>query len=149
MAGGQVGAQVGDVLRLAGGVDHQVEVVAGVDHHQVVENAARLVGEDGVALPAFGEAHDIRRHQGLQRLGGRRAAQQQLPHVGDVEEAGGRAGMLVLLLDAQRVLHRHLVAGEGHQLGAELDVQIVEGSAVQFAHGESPVTAWKIGLPQA
>src|SRR5205823_4874944 len=47
-----------------------------------------------------------------------RARSLDLAHVRDVEEAGLRAHRDVLLADAL-VLHRHLPAGEGHELRAE------------------------------
>ena len=42
--------QVGDVLCLAGGIDHHEQVIGAARDHQVVEDAALLVGEQGVAL---------------------------------------------------------------------------------------------------
>ena len=50
--GGEVLLQVREVGVLAGGVDHQQEMIAGAGHHQIVEDAAALVGELGVALLA-------------------------------------------------------------------------------------------------
>ena len=41
------------------------------------------------------------------------------------------ARVQMLLQDAQRILHRHLVAGERHHLGAKRDVQLVERRAFQ------------------
>jgi hypothetical protein len=69
-------AQVGQVLVLAGGVDHQEQgVVTQVGDHQVVEDAALFVGEHGIALHAHRQVDDVHRHQAFQRLGGISAAQ--------------------------------------------------------------------------
>ena len=61
--GGEVLLQVREVGVLAGGVDHQQEMIARAGHHQVVEDAAGIVGELGVALLAGLQARDVARHQ--------------------------------------------------------------------------------------
>ena len=114
---GEMRAQMRLVLGLAGGVDDQEQMVAEIRHHQVVENAAVVIGELRVALPARRNRHDVLRHQPLQRqrrvldLAGFRP-QRELAHMRDVEQAGGRARVQVFLQHAGRILHRHLVAGE-------------------------------------
>ena len=60
-------AQMRLVLGLAGGVDHQEQMVAEIRDHQIVENAAVVIGELRVALPARRNRHDVLRHQPLQR----------------------------------------------------------------------------------
>ena len=45
-------AQMRLVLGLAGGIDHQEQMVAEIRHHQIVENAAGGIGELRVALPS-------------------------------------------------------------------------------------------------
>ena len=60
-----------------------------------------------------------------------RADQKGLPHVRDVEQPGLLARVQMLLEDAERILHRHLVAGERHHLGAERHVQLIERRALQ------------------
>ena len=57
--------------------------------------------------------------------------QPHLAHVRDVEQAGRRPGLGMLGQDAGRVLHRHLVAGEGHEARAELAMQVVERCAFE------------------
>ena len=61
--------------------------------------------------------------------------QEGLPHVRDIEQPGLVARVQVLLEDAERILHRHLVAGERHHLGAERHVQLVERRALQGCVG--------------
>ena len=74
-AAGDRRAQVRDVVALARGVDDQEEVVGATRHHQVVADAAGVVGEERVALLALGQADDVDRHQRLER--GRRVAADQ------------------------------------------------------------------------
>ena len=122
-AGREVGAQVRGVGLLAGGVDHQEQVVGAARHHQVVEDAAGVVGEEGVALLARSQADDVDRNQRLQRGRGVVAGQPELAHVRDVEQHRRLAALPVLGEDALRIRHRHRVAGERHHLRAELEVQ--------------------------
>ena len=111
------------VLGLAGGVDHQEQMAAEIGHHQIVENAAGIIGELGVALPSRRHAENVLRHQPFQRQRGILEpagfrAQRDLAHMRDVEQAGGRAGMQVFPEHAGCELHRHLIAGERHHLAA-------------------------------
>ena len=55
----------------------------------------------------------------------------ELAHVRDVEHAHRLAHRFVLRVDTGRIRHRHLEAGEGHHLGAECDVHVVEGGALE------------------
>ena len=93
-------AQMRLVLGLAGGVDHQEQMVAEIRHHQVVENAAIGIGELRIALPPGCHGHDVLRHQPFQRqrcvldLAGFRA-QRELAHMRDVEQAGRTSRVLV------------------------------------------------------
>ena len=127
--------QMGDVFGLAGRVDDEKQMVAAVGDHQIVENAAALVGEDAVALPPVLQPQHIDRNEPLQGTGrfldpaGFRA-DRDLPHMRDIEEAGGRAGVEMLLHDPGAVLHRHVIAGERHHLAAERAVEIVKGCPV-------------------
>ncbi len=59
--------QMREIGLLAGGVDDDEEMVVEMGDHQVVENAAVVVGEEAVALAAFGEAEDIDRHEAFER----------------------------------------------------------------------------------
>ena len=120
------------VLGLAGGVDHQKQMVAEIRHHQVVENAAIGIGELRVALPPGRHRDDVLRHQPLQRqcgvldLAGLRP-QRELAHMRDVEQAGGTSRVLVFPEHAGGVLHRHLIAGERNHLAAARHMERVQG----------------------
>ena len=78
---------VGEIVLLAAGVDHQEQpLVAEVGDHQVVQDAAGLVGEQRVALAAGLQAGDVARHQPLHHCGGGGAGQRGLAHVRHVEQ---------------------------------------------------------------
>ena len=128
-----VGDQVLDVGGLAAGVDHQQQVVLAPRDHQVVEDAAAGVGEEGVALLADGQAEHVHRHQRFQRLGGVVADQAQLAHVRDVEQRRRLAALLVLGDDAAGVVDRHVVAGKGHHAGAVFHMQRVQRGLQQIS----------------
>ena len=133
-AGRQPRVDLVEIGGLGGGIDHQhqhavLPRLVGAGHHQVVEDAARVVEELGVALLARLQPDDVGRHQRLQRP--RRglvvgAEQERLAHVRDVEQAGLGAGVGVLGQDAGEVLHRHLVAGKGDESGAACGVARVQ-----------------------
>jgi hypothetical protein len=83
------GLDVGDVGHLAGAVDDDEQVLAAVDEHQVVEDAALVIEQQAVALLVQAQADHVDRHQGFEGGGGVGADQAQLAHVRDVEQAGG------------------------------------------------------------
>ena len=117
---------VGEVVLLAGRVDHQEKAGTAIRHHQVVDDAAPFVGQDRVTGLAFGQAPEVARHQGFQRLGGAVAQKVGLTHVGNVEQRSLPAGVQVFGDDAAGVLERHPIAGERHHLGALLPVKGIE-----------------------
>ena len=80
---------MGDVLFRAGGVHHQIKMVALVNEHQVVQNAAPVIGEQTVALAPLFQAGDIGRDQRFQRKRDIRPAQDHLPHMADIKQAAG------------------------------------------------------------
>ncbi len=115
-----------DVLRFAGGVDDDEQVVVKARDHEIIENATGVIGEQRIALLAGLEPDDVDRHERLQRHCGTATNELHLPHMRDVEKAGLRTRVLMLLQHAHRILHRHFVTGEGHHLGAELDVKVIQ-----------------------
>ena len=98
------GLHVAQVGVLAAGVDDEEQVAegrarcgrVGANDHQVVEQAAAGVGEEGVALPAHAEVDHVHRHQVLQGRGGVGTDQPHLAHVRDVEQGRRLAAVLVL-----------------------------------------------------
>jgi hypothetical protein len=134
---------VGDVAGLAGAVDdHEQRVVALVEEHQVVDDAALVVQQQPVALLAHGQVDHVHGHQRLERCGGIGADQVELAHVRHVEQARRRARVVVLGHQAGGVLHGHGIAREGHHAGAQLDVQGVEGGGEQIGHGSGEGKWW-------
>ncbi len=142
----QTGGDMGEVLILAGRIDDQhqdavLRLLGRARHHQIVENAALLVEELRVALAPGSEVQDIGRHEGFERLGGRRmvaAHEEGLAHMRNVEEAGARPRVEMLGENAGRILHRHLISGEGHHAGAERHMGAVEGRGFQRRRGCRP-----------
>jgi hypothetical protein len=130
---------MGVVHLFARGIDDQEQppVVFFVDrarHHQVVDDAARIVQQLGVALLARLQVQDVGRHQGFERGGGCGVVgpdQEGLPHVRDVEQARLSTRVQVLFQNAQGILHGHRVACERHHLGAECHVLCIERRASQ------------------
>ncbi len=122
-----------DIGLLAGRIHHHEEVIATICDHQVILDAARVVGEHGVALPTLLEADDIHGHEPLERLGRIRAArlQDDLPHVAHVEQARPGACVPMFPKHAHGILDRHLVARELDHLAAELKVQVVKRRALR------------------
>ena len=164
-------AQMRLVGVLAGGIDDQEQMVAEIRDHQIVQDAAVDIGELGIALPACGQRQDVLRHHLLQRKRSilRRAGarpQRELAHVRNIEQSGPLAGMEVFLQHAGGILHGHVIARERHHLGAELHVQVVEGSAFQRSSGlhaqasrgplwvpgtipEKPIEAPSVAVPES
>jgi len=124
--------QMRNILRLAGGIHHHVQIAAGVEDHQIIKDAALLVGEQRVTLLAGRNAEHVHRHQCFQRFRGVRPVQLHLPHVRDVEQPGVGAGVQMLLEYAKRILHRHVVASKGHHACAKAHMQVVQRGAEKF-----------------
>jgi hypothetical protein len=129
--------QVLDVGVLARRVHDQEQVGLAPRDHQVVEDAAVGVGEEGVSLLAGDQVDDIDRHERFERARGVVADQAQLAHVRHVEQCCRLAAVLVLGNDAAGVVDRHLVAGELDHLGAEFEVQRVERGLQEFGCGHA------------
>ena len=131
-AGRQVGSDVAEVDFLAARIHHQEQfLTAGIRHHQVVEDAARLVGQQRVALTARLQAEQIAGNQPLKRGGCGGASQCRLAHVRDVEQCRMRPAMQVFGQHAP-VLYRHRVAGELHHPRTERAVPGVKRHSPQL-----------------
>ena len=66
----QLRPEMRDVGVLAAGIDDDQQAIAEVGDHQVIEDAAIVIGEEAVALAAVFQAKDIDRNQRFERLGG-------------------------------------------------------------------------------
>ena len=121
---------VGDIARLAGAIDDDEQVAAvrniTVEEHQVIDDAARIVQQEAVALPAGGQVHHIDRNQGFKCRGCIRPHQAQLAHVRHIKQPGGSARVKMLGHQALGVLHRHGIAGKGHHARAQFYVQVMQ-----------------------
>ncbi len=134
-------AQMADIAFAARRVQHDEQAVLAFGHHDVVDDAAQLVGQQGVALAARCQAHDVAGRQLLQRGGGVLPVQRDLAHVGDVEQAGVGARMGVFGERAGE-LHRQRPAGEIDHAPAQATVQRVQRRG---ARGRGGITVWQVG----
>lgn len=89
------------------------------------------VQQQRVAKLALAQQLEVTRQQGFQRGVSAPAADHQLAHVADVEQAGGLAGPQMLGHNAF-VLDRHLVAGERHHPAAARAVPAVQRKRLQL-----------------
>src|SRR5690606_10381686 len=84
-----------------------------------------LVADERVAALAILHAENLSRAHAIEELAGMAPGEAQSSHVGDVKEAAARSHPSVLL-DDRGVEQRHLPAGVLDELGAVLDVPLVE-----------------------
>ena len=122
---GQVRDVDGAVARVD---DEQVAALAAVGD-EVVDDAAVLIREQRVLGLARREAVEVVGEHALQEVVRRGAGDQHLPHVRDVEDAGGGAHR-AHLVDHARVLDGHLPTGEGDEAPARFRVAVVQRSAL-------------------
>ncbi len=143
---GQVGGEVGEIDLLAAGVDDQEQAVfVQAGDHQVVDDAAGLVGEQGVALAAGFQAGDVAWHQAFQRGRDIGSGERCLAHMRHIEQSCVGARMQMFGQNAAAaaggeiagriVLHRHGVAGERHHAGAVTAVPLSRGGSCAGAWG--------------
>jgi hypothetical protein len=122
---------VGDVGVRATGVHHHEQLVGRIlGDDQVVQDAAVGRGKHRIAGLALAQAEDVSRHQPLDRGGRIRAGDRDLAHVGNIEEASGRARVQMLVQDPAWILDGHIPAREWHHAGPKLAMQAVERSGL-------------------
>mmetsp|Transcript_7417 Transcript_7417/g.12500 ORF Transcript_7417/g.12500 Transcript_7417/m.12500 type:complete len:205 (+) Transcript_7417:231-845(+) len=112
----------GNISGLARGIDHEEHMIAPVRQHQVIFDAALVVGKKPIALAVLAQAQNIDGDERLQPLGGGDIVwplHNDLTHVADVKKARFGPGVKVFFHHAKWILHRHCVAGKGHHLGPE------------------------------
>ena len=108
-------------------------MVAAIGDHEVVIEAALVIGEKAITLSALFQARHVDGSDAFERQGrifhvAAFRPDQDLSHMGNIEQAGCRTGMEVFLQHAERILDRHVVAGKGHHLGAEFYMQVMKRS---------------------
>jgi hypothetical protein len=139
----RVAQSIGDkriIAVLAGAVNDEQNMIAAIDGHQIVENAALRVGEIGIAHAPGLETGEIGGKEPLERkrrVPGRARfrAKRDLSHMRNVEERGGRAGVKVLLEHPRLVVDRHVVTGERPHARAERKMQSVERGVPECRNG--------------
>ena len=102
------------------GVDHDHELVLEPIDGAVVHEGALGREDRGVLHAARLQRADVVAGDPVDEGVAVGAGDLELAHVGDVEDPGAGANGVVLGEDAGGILHRHLPAGERHQLGAQL-----------------------------
>lgn len=85
----QLGVEVRDVLLLAAGVDHHVDMIALARDHAVVDDAARLVRQHAQTHLIHGQRLDVANDNALQELDALLAPNAKLAHVAHIEQRSG------------------------------------------------------------
>ncbi len=127
-----------EILVFSRGIDDDDDGIVDMREHEIVDEAAGRGRQKAVALTTLPQPQNIDRHQRFERqrdifIAAGFRPDDDLPHVRDVEQPGRRAGPKVFFQDAERILHRHIIAGKGHHAGGVGEMQIVEGSRQQRA----------------
>ena len=129
---------MGEIDLFAAGVDDDEQaVVTEIGDHQVVDDAAPRIGQQGVALTSGLQPLIVAAHQAFQAGRGPWAVQHGLTHVRGVEQSRFVAAKQMLGHNAafaafgelvlEIVLDRHGIAREGHHAGAMMAVPVFEG----------------------
>ena len=118
-----------DIGDLAGRIDHHKQMIAPVGEHQIIQNPAGVIGQQPIALSSGPKPQHIDRHQAFecQAQRGKIAPgpQDHLPHMADIEQSSLRPAVQMFGHYPRRILHRHLVAREGHHASAQSQMQIM------------------------
>ena len=117
---------MGQVGLLARCVDDDKEPIPDPRRHQIVEDAALFVQQQRIPHAQRRQPQQIAGDEGFERADRVSSGDPQLPHMRDIEEPSLRARVEVLVEDAGGILHRHLIPGEWHHLGAECQMERVE-----------------------
>ena len=127
--------QVGQVLVDVAGVDDQqvFALLKAVEVH-VVDDAALLVGDQGVLGLVHIQGKHVAGEDVLQEPDVLRALDVQAAHVADVEDPAVAAAVQVLGHNAGGVLDGHFPSAEVHQSGPGGHMGVVELGAFELAH---------------
>ena len=116
-------------------------MVAAPRCHQIIDDPAIFVEQHRIAQPPVFEREEVAREQGFERTIEVGAAEQQLPHVADVEQAGVGAGPQMLGHDPV-ILDRHVIARERDHPSAMGAMPCIERQGLQgyvvVAHAACP-----------
>jgi len=117
---------------VVGGIrDREVVIGPQAVGEEVVEDAAVLIAQQRVLRAADRHLRDVVGVHALQEVLRAGSRDLDLAHVRDVEDAGRAAHGEVLGANAVAVLHRHLPAGERHELATGLAVRFEQAGALQ------------------
>jgi len=116
----------GPVLVVVGRVDHYpVAFLLQPVHPDVIDDGAIGCKQVAVLRVADAQQRDVVSCDGVQEQVNVLAAEFEQSHVAHVEQAGIPADRKVLF-HHRRILHRHLITGERHDLGAHAAMHVVQ-----------------------
>jgi hypothetical protein len=127
---GQFGAQMRDIVELHRAIDDHVDAVAPPAEDQIVEDAAIFGEQQRIAHPPDREALYVGGEQRFQRFIETLAAEEQLAHMADIEQARILAGPEMFGHHAF-ILDGHVVAGERDHAAAASAVPCVERQGIE------------------
>ena len=120
-------------------------MIAPVGKHQIIQDAAVLIGEKAIALTTLCKTSHIDGHHRLKPRAKRGhiglGPQDYLPHVTDIEQARRRACVEMFFHHASRILHRHFIARKGHHLSTKGNMQVVKTQSQQVGQTAPPYLA--------
>src|SRR5665213_2974160 len=96
-------------------------------YQSVIDDGATAVQNGGVLHLTDRQCGDVVGRDVVDEIDGLRTPDHELSHVAHIEQRDALAYGLVLCGDTGRILHRHLKTGKWHHLGAERDVNVVQG----------------------
>lgn len=110
---GQMFPQMGDIVPFHRAIDDQKQAHGRPRDHQIIQNAACVLQQQGITLPPLGQRCEIRRGQRLQRRIGTIPGDHQLAHMRHIEQTRLRAGPQMFGNNAFK-LQGHVIARKGH-----------------------------------
>ena len=133
---GQMFFHLREIALAAAGVDNdEKRILFGgfgrARDHQIVDHAAVLIEQKRITNGARLQILEFAGHQAFGARADIVAFERDLPHMRDVEQAAGGAGVQMFFYDAIGILHGHFEAGERHHFAVQADMQVVKRRALE------------------
>jgi len=90
-------AHMRNILFPAGSIHHHKEMISSIYDHQIIQDAAFVIGEQSITLTVHTKPDHIHRHKSFHGRCGIFTNELHLPHVGHVEQSSLVSGLLVFL----------------------------------------------------